>query len=253
MPIYNLLEYSDNSEDTTGSLYQFKRDEPPPNNDKVTAGTKSLKYKSITDDDSGVRLVAPLKYISSFFTSLEMPLVNCKVDLELTWHKDCVIYSADAAGNNVVSFKITDTKLYVPIVTLSTKNNTNLTKQLNEGFKRTVYWNRYRGIPYAGILNGNKPHTKTLDASFERVNRLFVLGFATGNNEPTQNGYRRYYLPRINITDYNVRIDGRNFYDQPINSLIRQYAKLERLQQEQATTTLQDVCWITNTLKIFTN
>ena len=73
-----------------------------------------------------------------------MPLVNCKVDLELTWNKDCVISSADAAADNVVSFEITDTKLYVPIVTLSTKDNTNLTKQLNEGFKRTVYWNRYK-------------------------------------------------------------------------------------------------------------
>ena len=233
MPMYNLLEHSDNYEDATGSLYQFKRDEPPPNNAEVTAGTKSLKYKSITDDnnddDDVVKLVVPLKYISSFFRSSEMPLVNCKVDLEPTWHKDCVISSADTAGNNVVSFRITDTKLYMPIATLSTKDNTNLTKQLNEGFKRTVYWNRYKAIPYTGILNGNNPHTKTLDASFEGVNRLFVLGCATGNNEPTQNGYRTYYLPRINITDYNVRIDGRNFYDQPINSLIRQYDEIRKI------------------------
>ena len=64
-----------------------------------------------------------------------MLLVNCKIDLELTWHKDCMISSANAAANQVVSFMITDTKLYVPIVTLSTKDNTNLTKQLNEGLK----------------------------------------------------------------------------------------------------------------------
>ena len=99
-----------------------------------------------TDDDNNVnnvKLVVPLKYVCNFFRSLEMPLVNCKIDLELTWHKDCMISSADAAANHVVSFMITDTKLYIPVVTLSTKDNTNLTKQLNEGFKRTIYWNQY--------------------------------------------------------------------------------------------------------------
>ena len=77
--------------------------------------------------------------MSNFFRSLEIPLVNCKIDLELTWHKDCMISSANAAANQVLSFMITDTKLYGPIVTFSTKGNTNLTKQLNEGFKRTIY------------------------------------------------------------------------------------------------------------------
>ena len=79
IPMYNLLEYSDNYEDTTGSLYQFKRDEPPDNNGEVGANTTSLKYKSI-NGVNGVKLVVPLKYISNFLRSLEMPLVNCKVD-----------------------------------------------------------------------------------------------------------------------------------------------------------------------------
>ena len=111
----------------------------------------------------------------------------------------------------IVSFKITDTKLYVPIVTLSTKDNSNLTKQLNEGFKRTVHWNEYKAIPDAGATAADDPYTKTLDASFQGVNRLFVLGFARGNNDPTRSGYRKYYLPRVDITKYNVLIDGRNF------------------------------------------
>ena len=93
MPMHNLLEYSANYEDTTGSLYQFKRNEPPDNNANVDGNTKSLKNKSI-DGVNNVKLVVPLKYISNFFRSLEMPLVNCKVDLELTWTKDCVISSA---------------------------------------------------------------------------------------------------------------------------------------------------------------
>ena len=84
----------------------------------------------------------PLKYLSNFFRSLEMPLINCKIHLELNWNNNCVMYgdNDDAGGNNrKTTFKITNTKLYVPVVTLSTKDNVNLTKQLNEGFKRSVY------------------------------------------------------------------------------------------------------------------
>ena len=227
--MYNLLEYSDNYEDTTGNLYQFKRDEPPDDNGAVDADTTSLKYKSIDGDDN-VKLVVPLTFVpfSNFFRSLEMPLVNCKVDLELSWTKDCVISSNNAAADNVVSFKNTDTKLYVPIVTLSTKYNSNLTKQLNDGFKRTVYWNEYKAVP-ATADAANDPYTKTLDASFHGVNRLLVLGFANGNNDPTRNEYRNYYLPRVDITKYNVLIAGRNFYDQPINDKIRQYDEIRKV------------------------
>ena len=161
MPMYNLLGYSDNYQNSTGSLYQFKRDEPPDNNANVASNTTSLVYKSKlikgTDNNNvnNVKLVVPLKYVSNFFRSLEMPLVNCKIDLELTWHKDCMISSANAANGQVVSFMITDTKLYVPIVTLSTKDNTNLTIELNEGFKRTIYWNQYVSKPFP-----ETPHKK---------------------------------------------------------------------------------------------
>ena len=191
MPMYNLLEYSDNYQDSTGSLYQFKRDEPPDDNANVADDTTSLVYKlkliSGTDDNNlnNVKLVVPLKYVSNFFRSLEMPLVNCKIDLELTWHKDCMISSANAAAGQVVSFMIANTKLYIPIVTLSTKDNTNLTKQLNEGFKRTIYWNHYVSKPFP-----KTPHKKTgitrfaLDVAFQGVNRLFVLAFEdTGADE----------------------------------------------------------------------
>ena len=114
----------------------------------------SLVYKPKlikgTDDNNvnNVKFVAHLKYVSNFFRSLELSLVNCKIDLELTWHKDCMTSSVNAAANQVVSFMIMDTKLYIPIVTLSSKDNTNLTKQLNEGFKRTIYWNQYVPKPF---------------------------------------------------------------------------------------------------------
>ena len=123
MPMYNLLEYSDNYQDSTESLYQFKRDEPTDDNANVANNTTRLVYESklisrtVDNNVNNVKLVVPLKYISNFFRSLEMPLVNCKIDLELTWHKDCMISSVNAPAGQLVSFMITNTKLYVPIVT----------------------------------------------------------------------------------------------------------------------------------------
>ena len=160
--MYNLLEYSDNYQDSPRSLYQFKRDDPPDDNAEVANNTTSLVYKSkLTKDTDNnnvnkVKLVVPLKYVSSFFRSLEMPLVNCKIDLELTWHRDCMISSANTAAGQVVSLIITNAKSYVPVVTLSTKDNNNLTIQLNDGFKRTIYWNQYVSRPFP-----ETPHKKT--------------------------------------------------------------------------------------------
>ena len=226
MPMYNLLEYSDNYQDSTGSLYQFKRDEPSGNNVDVANNTSSLVYKSKlisrTDDNNvnNVKLVVPLKCVSSFFRSLELPLVNCKIDLELTWHKDCIISSVYAAAGQVVSFMITNTKLYVPVVTLSTKDNNNLTKQLNEGFKRTIYWNQYVFKPFTEQAANKTGITRfALDAAFQGGNRLFILAFedtradeaadppAPRNlaaNRVIRNTYIKYIVPRVDITSYNV-------------------------------------------------
>ena len=118
MPMYNLLEYSDNYEESSGSLYQFKRDEPPEiiANDVNTANSESFEYKSKLLDqvnEDGAKIVVPLRYLGNFFRSLEMPLINCKIHLELSWTKDCIMSNNGTAA----SFQITDTKLYVPIVT----------------------------------------------------------------------------------------------------------------------------------------
>ena len=173
-----------------------------------------------------------------------MSLINCKMDLELTWNKNCVLCGADAAADNTVSFQITDTKLYVPIVTLSTKDNINLTKQLNKGFKRSVHWNKYQPKLFTEQNRNRTGITRfPLDAAFQGANRLFVLAFDNTtaddviNDNPhdlvahrvQRDSYRKYYLPRVNITDYNVVIDDKNFYDQPINSQIRKYDKIRKI------------------------
>ena len=138
MPMYNLIEYSDNYSDTAGSLWQFKGDEQNMNNrnpvNVTTADSSSFKYKSsflktLENPDNGVfkkvKIAIPLKYLNNFWRSLEMPLINCKIHLELNWTKDCVMSTvADT------TFQITNTKLYVPIVTLSSKDNVKLVKVL---------------------------------------------------------------------------------------------------------------------------
>ena len=86
------------------------------------------------------QIIVPLKYFSIFFSSLEMSLINCKIHLELNWTKNSIMSSV--AGATI--FQITSTKLYVPIVTLATKESQKLIEQLQNGFKRSVYWNEYK-------------------------------------------------------------------------------------------------------------
>ena len=128
------------------------------------------------------------------------------------------MFSANNA--NVTSFKITSTKLYVPIVTLLTKDNVNLTKKLNERCKRSIYWYEYKSKIETKAADNNNVTRFSLDASFQGVNSLFVLAFNNvddGVNKVERNNYRKYFLLRVDITKYNVLIDSRNFYDQPIS------------------------------------
>ena len=126
---------------------------------------------------------------------------------------------------NAATFTITDAKLYVPIVTLRTEDITKLSKLLNEEFKRSIYWNKYKVI----FKDYNNECVREIDASFQGVNKLFVLPYASGVNVTSENSYRRYFLPRIKITNNNIEIDGRNFYDQPINDLIKQYDEVRKI------------------------
>ena len=166
-----------------------------------------------------------------------MLLINCRIHLELNWNNNCLKYGADTyaggdhANNRETTFKITSTKFFVPIVILSTKDNVNLSKQLNERFKRSGYWNEYKSNIEAKEADANNLKRFPLDASFQRVNRLFVLAFDNtnnGNNKVERDNHRKYFLPRVNTTNYNVLIDGRNFYDQSINHQIKKYDEIRK-------------------------
>ena len=121
MAMYNLIEYSDNYAKTSGSLWQYFRDEPDDDLEDSESFKSKIKIKGKTPDDDNekdVEIMVPLKYLSNFWRTLEMPLINCEVKLDLTW-SSCVITDSVCAGR----FAITDTKLYVPVVTLSTQEN----------------------------------------------------------------------------------------------------------------------------------
>ena len=170
IPMYNLLEYSKSYRKTTGGLWNYYRDEPNSGiggrNNNVNYSikdSKSFDYKtSITgklegiDRTKDVEIVVPLKYLSNFWRTLDMLLINCEINLILTWTENCVLTSkatrdanldvnpAIAAVNNLtnVTFKIIVTKLYMPVVTLSTIDDNNFLEQLKSGFKRTIKWNK---------------------------------------------------------------------------------------------------------------
>ena len=190
--------------------------------------SKSLTYKASLLNDmvaiagaadgtpnrkiDNAKIAVTLKYVSNFFRALEMPLINCKIHLE--------------------HFQLTDTKLYVPVVTLSAKDNINFIKQQNEGFKRSAYWNEYKSdvsTQTADLINAKRFQ---LDPYFQGVNRLFVLAFSDNEadkNRATRDGHRRYFVPRIDINNCNFVIDGRNFYDNPISSQIEKYDELRKI------------------------
>ena len=106
-----------------------------------------LKYKQkvtgVTDasDTKNIEIMVPLNYLSNFWRTLEVSLINCEINLILTWSANCVI--SNAAENQAATFAITDTKLYVATLALSTQDNVKLSQQLKSGFKRTINWNKY--------------------------------------------------------------------------------------------------------------
>ena len=224
MPMYNLIEYSDNYAKTSGNLWQYCKDIPARNYNNIIinfAGKNltdsfnfKVKFTGQTDDDGNkdVEIKVPLKYLSNFWRTLEMSFINYEVNLILTWSSTCVIVSTNIA-NQVATFEITNTKLYVPAVSLSTQENAKLLQQLKSGFKIVINWNKYLSKPE--LLAQNPILNHLVEPSFQGVNRLFVLAFSNDNHRIST---KRYNLPDVEIKKYNIMINGENFFDQPIKN-----------------------------------
>ena len=220
--MYNLIEHSDSYSRTSGSLWQYCKDIPAvDNNDIIVNFTENnltdsfnvkVKMTSQTGDDGtkNVEIMVPRKYLSNFWRVLEMPLINCETSLILTWPTNFVIVSINVAHQNA-TFELTDTNFYVPVVTLSTQDNSKLLQQLKSGFKRVINWNKCFSKPE---LLRRKPNLNHLiEPSFQGVNRLFVLAF---ENDTQGTSSKSYYLPNVEIKDYNIMIKGEDFFDQPV-------------------------------------
>ena len=165
MPMHILIEYSDNYSKTSGSLWQYCKDIPAVDDNDIIVDFNGVNVTDLfnfktkitgqtaVDNNNGniagreyVEIMIPLKYLSNFWKPLEIPLINCEIKLILTWSVGCVIIYTDA-NNQVPTFTITETNLYVPVVILSTQDNAKLLPQLKSGFKRAVSWNKYLAKP----------------------------------------------------------------------------------------------------------
>ena len=248
MPMYNLLKYSKNYENTSGSLSNYYREEPNEAeiaNDNGTIdisirNSKSFDYKTeITgsldageDEKEDVTIAIPLKYLGNFWRSLDIPLINCEITLNVSWYKECVLVGKAfrdppvAAANLINSptdakFEITDCKLYVPVVTLSAETDNKLLEQLESGFRKSIKWNKY--MSQMSNQNKNNNLNYLIDTIFSNVNRLFILSF---ENEGDRTSYYKYYLPNVEIKDCNVLIDGNAFFELPIKNIAETYEKI---------------------------
>ena len=145
----------------------------------------------------------------------------------------------DAEGNNpafvapvVLTFEITDTKLYVPVVTLSKENDTKLLEQLKLEFKKTIKWKKYRSQMTIQPKNNNFNYL--IGLTFTKVNRLFVLPFTRTDIHHHRNSFSHYYVPDTKIKHFNVLIDGKSFFDLPIRNEEDAYEKIKDMSNNNA-------------------
>ena len=162
------------------------------------------KYDANKVGKNATEVIIPLKYLSNFWRSLNISLINCEVELILTWSKNCILADITVGANAnpaivapvTLTFEITHTKLYVPVVTLSKENDIKLLEQLISGFKGTIKWNKYRSQMTAQPQINNLNDLN--DPTFTNVNKLFVLPFTRTNIHNYRNSLH-YYVPDAEI------------------------------------------------------
>ena len=196
MVIVNLLIFAANNNNSAS--FKFKT--------KIAGRIKENNNKK------NVKIRVLLKFLNIFWRTLEMLLINCEINLILTWSNKCFIIDSPAAGQEP-TFTMTHTKLYVPVVTLLSQANVKLLEKLRLGFKRTINWNKYE--PKVTIQKQNRYLNLLINPSFQGVNTLFVLSF---EHTDGRTSYTRYYLPLVELKGYQVLIDGRNVLDQPVKN-----------------------------------
>ena len=156
--------------------------------------------------------MSALKYQSNFWRTLEMSLVNCEINFQLTYSKKNAL-AAGTAVNQIPKLRITNKKLFVPVVTLSTQENIKLIKQLESDFKRTINWHKYHSKK--SIQAQNRYLNVSINPNFQGVNKLLILSF---EGDDGQKSYKQDYLQTVETRDYSVVTYGRKFFDQSIKN-----------------------------------
>ena len=130
---------------------------------------------------------------------------------------------------------ITSSKLYVPVVTLSINDNINFLENIKQGFKRTISWNKYRSEITTQPKNNDLDYL--IDPTFRNIDRVYVLSFKNGNNDPTRDSFVKYYMPLVEIKDFNALFDNKPFFDQPVKNKQDAYEKLIKMSRNDGYTT----------------
>ena len=254
--MYNLIQFCKNCRKTTDSLWNYYRDESFKYKTSVTGSSYNLDakitnaegneinnptYDANKSGDKEVEIAVPLKYLSNFWRALKMPLINCEMSLILTWSREGVITSMekrlitdarrDTSPTNA-TFKITDTKLYVPVVTLSSEDDNKFLEQLKSGFKGTMKWNKYRPEMTNQTKSNNSNYS--IDPTFNKVNRLFVLSF---ENKEDRTSFSKYYTSKVQIKDFSVSTDEKGFFDVPVKNKEEAFEKIIEISKNNDYTT----------------
>ena len=229
---------------TSGSLRNFYRDEINDDenendnatnkiNNNKTITIKSFEYKTKiigrTSDDNNTlntEIVIPLKYFSNFWRFLNLLMINCEIELDFSWSQICIIseisITLEVRGDNRVdatertgaTFQTNNAIHYVPVVPQSINDNIKFIENIKKGYKRTNSWNKYKSE-----ITTEKKHTNLddlIDPTCRNINRLFVLSFKNGNDDPTSDSFDECFMPLIEIKDFNLLINNKPFFDQPV-------------------------------------
>ena len=149
-------------------------------------------------------VTVPLKYFSNFWRFLDLPLRSCEVELNISLTKNCLEQNNNKTG---VNFVITSAKLYVLVVTLLINGNIKFLENIKQVFKRTISWNKYRSETTTQTKNNNLDYL--IDPTFRNINRLFVLSFKNGDNDPTRDSFNKYYMLLVEMKDSKALVDNK--------------------------------------------
>ena len=178
-------------------------------------------------------VVVPLKYLNNFWRYFDLPLINCEIDLDWSWSKECIIseisiiprvpgnpranpptLDVKAIQTTGATFQINNAKIYIPVITLSINDNIEFSGKIKKRFKRIISWNKYRSEIKTQSKNNFLDYL--IDPTLRNINRLLALSFKNGNDDPTRDSFDKYYMPLKEIKNFNTLINNKPFFDQQV-------------------------------------